>query len=63
MSILKKASAAVKKALKPKKGKKKSSYNKGLSWKLDRLYASSEGHEKDYAPKRKKAAKTRTRKK
>lgn len=62
MSILKKASAAVKKALKPKKGKK-SSHNKGLSWKLDRLYASSEGHEKAYASKRKKAAKTRTRKK
>lgn len=62
MSMLKKASAAVKKALKPKKGKK-SAYNKGLSWKLDRLYASSEGHEKAYAPKRKKAAKTRTRKK
>lgn len=64
MSILKKATAAVKKALKPSKGKgkKKSSYNKGLSWKLDRLYASSEEHEKAYASNRKKAYKTRTKK-
>lgn len=61
MSILKKASAAVKKALKPKKGKKSSS-NKGLSWKLDRLYASSEGYEKAYAPKRKTAPKKRKKK-
>lgn len=62
MNIIKKATTAVKKALKPKKGKRSIS-NKGLAWKLDRLYSSQEDHEKAYAPKRKKAAKTRTRKK
>jgi hypothetical protein len=54
MSILKK----ITKALTPKKSKKakKKSVNTGASWKLDRMYASKEGHEKTYAPKRKKAA-------
>jgi hypothetical protein len=64
MNILKKAKSAVKKALSPKGGsrKKKSSYNTGRSWGLDRLYASSEDYEKAYAPSRKKAYKTRKKK-
>jgi hypothetical protein len=59
-NILKKIVKAV--TPKKSKSKKKSSTNTGLSWKLDRLYASKEKHEKSYAPKRKRAARTRTKK-
>ena len=62
MNILKKAAKAVKKAVTPKKGKKKSSVNTGRSWKMDRIWASSQDYEQAYKPKRKKAYKTRTKK-
>lgn len=45
------------KAKTTKSKSKKSSANTGLSWKLDRLYASKQEHEKTYKPKRKKPAK------
>ena len=53
----------IKKALTPKKGKKKkSSYNTGLSWKLDRMLESKEKYEKAYSPKRKTVARNRRKK-
>jgi hypothetical protein len=59
MSILKKATSAVKKALGGASSKKKSRYNTGRSWSMDRLWASSEEHEKAYKSKRKKAYRTK----
>jgi hypothetical protein len=59
MSILKKATSAVKKALGGGGSKKKSRYNTGRSWSMDRIWASSEGHEQSYKSKRKKAYKTK----
>ena len=61
-NILKK----IAKALTPKKGKKSkksASANTGASWKLDRMYASKERHEKAYTPKRKKPARKHPRQK
>lgn len=62
MSIFKKAKSALKKAMGSKAKRKNGSYNTGRSWSMDRVFASSEEYEKAYAPKRKKAYKTRKKK-
>lgn len=58
-NILKK----IAKALTPKKSKKKSTANTGLSWTLDRYYTSKQKYEQSYSPKRKKPARAHGRQK